>query len=324
MFGSLRLLLAFTVALAHANVSWGGWHLGVIAVVSFFMLSGYVVGALLAPGSALARSPATFYLERATRLLPLYYAFLAVGVVIALAGNITPTLDGPGTPAQMAAHLLLIPLNYYMVWPELGQNLLLPPAWSLGLEIQFYLLAPWLVRKPNGLLTALALSLTIATAAHLSLLHTDWFGYRLLCGNLYIFLSGAWLYRVHHQQASPTPLKLVWVFSLALLLLTHQLGTWSTPFTVEVLTGYLLGLPVLALLGQQPRKDWDDRLGQLAYGVFLGHFCVLWIFQNLGWLTPPGRPLLLYLMLVLGLAYLGHTLIERPLSAYRRRMRRYN
>ena len=321
MFGSFRLLLALTVALAHANFSWGGWHLGVIAVVSFLVLSGYVVGALLAPGSALAQSPAKVYLERAVRLLPLYYAFLLVGLIIAMMGGITSSLDGPGTPVQLAAHLLVIPLNYYMVWPELGRNLLLPPAWSLGLEIQFYLLAPWLLRKPQWLLVALGLSLAMATAAHLGLLHTDWFGYRLLCGNLYIFLSGAWLYRVHHQKASATPLRLVWLFSLALLLMTRQLGTWGTPFTFEVLLGYLLGLPVLARLGQQPRKTWDDHLGQLAYGAFLGHFTVLWLFQTVGWLTPPGRPLLLYLALVLGLALVGHLLIEKPLMTWRKTMR---
>lgn len=324
MFGSFRLLLALTVALAHANVSWGGWHLGVIAVVSFLVLSGYVVGALLAPGSALAQSPAKFYLERAVRLLPLYYAFLLVGLIIAMIGGITSSLNGPGTPVQLAAHLLVIPLNYYMVWPELGRNLLLPPAWSLGLEIQFYLLAPWLLRKPSLMLGALVVSLGMATAAHLGLLHTDWFGYRLLCGNLYLFLSGAWLYRMHHQKASAAPLLLVWATTLALFMLTGQLGTWGTPFTFEVLLGTLLGLPALALLGKRPRKHWDDRLGQLAYGVFLGHFCVLWVFENLGWLAPPGRPLLLYMVLVLVIAYLGHALVERPLTVFRRRLRLYN
>lgn len=324
MFGSFRLILALTVALAHADVTWGGWHLGVIAVVSFFMLSGYVVAGLLAPGSRLANSSTRFYLERATRLLPLYYAFLLAGIVIAMLGNITPSLGGPGTPVQIAGHLLVIPLNFYMLWPDLGRNLLLPPAWSLGLEIQFYLLAPWLLRKPAWLLGTLVLSLGISTAAHLGLLHTDWFAYRLLCGNLYIFLSGVLLYRLHHQKASLTPLLLMWTYCLALFFLTSQLGIWGTPFTFEVLLGYLLGLPALALLGKLARQNWDDHLGQLAYGVFLGHFCVLWIFNNLGWLTPPGRPLALYIMLIVGMAYLGHRLIERPLTAYRRRMRYYN
>ena len=321
MFGSFRLILALAVALAHATVSWGGSHLGVIAVVSFFMLSGYVVAGLLTPGSALAKSPTAFYLERAVRLLPLYYAFLLVGLIIAMLGGITTSLDGPGTPIQIAAHLLVIPLNYFMIWPELGRNLLLPPAWSLGLEIQFYLLAPWLLRKPTWLLGTLVVSLGVSTAALLGQLHTDWFGYRLLCGNLYIFLSGVWLCRVHNQKASPTPLLLVWAYCLALLIITRQLGTWDTPFTFEVLLGYLLGLPVLALLGKLPRKTWDDHLGQLAYAGFLGHFAVLWVFQNLGWLIPPGRPLLLYLALVLGIALAGHLIIERPLLTWRRSMR---
>jgi peptidoglycan/LPS O-acetylase OafA/YrhL len=324
MFGSFRLILALAVALAHADVSWSGSHIGVVAVVSFFLLSGYVVAGLLAPGTRLSHSCTRFYLERAARLLPLYYAFLLVGIVIAALGNITSSLHGPGTSQQIAGHLLVIPLNYYMLWPDMGRNLLLPPAWSLGLEIQFYLLAPWLLRKPAWLLGTAGVSLGISTAAFLGLLHTDWFAYRLLCGNLFIFLSGVWLYRLHHQKASPTPLLLVWTYCLALFIFTRQLGTWGTPFTFEVLLGYLLGLPALALLGKYSRKRWDDHLGQLAYGVFLGHFCVLWIFQHLGWLTAPGRPLSLYIGLVLGTAYLGHALIERPLIAYRRHIRHYN
>ena len=47
MFGSLRWLLAMMVAFSHAGVAWHGYHLGVPAVVVFFILSGFVVASLL-------------------------------------------------------------------------------------------------------------------------------------------------------------------------------------------------------------------------------------------------------------------------------------
>lgn len=324
MFGSLRLLLAAMVALSHVNVSWQGRNIGVMAVIVFLMLSGYVVAGLLTPGSALARSPARFYRERAARLLPLYFAFMLAGALLVASGITSTTTSFPqghGTAAQWLANLLIIPLNYSMIFQNLDGFLLVPPAWSLGLEIQFYLLAPWLLRRSRWMLAAMAATLAVATAAHLGLLHADWFGYRLLCGNLYIFLSGAWLYRVHHQKASAAPLLCIGGFSLLLFVISGILGRLDTPYTFEVLVGYLLGLALLAWLGRQPRKNWDDQLGQLAYGVFLSHFSILWFFPGLGWLTPSGRPLLAYLALVLAAALIGHLLVERPLLGWRRRLR---
>lgn len=322
MFGSLRLLLALIVALSHANVSWRGHHIGVMAVVVFLLLSGYVVAGLLRPGSALSRSPMRFYAERAARLLPLYYALMLAGALIVLAGGIqSEFLQGRGTSSQWWANLLIVPQNYSMFSQHLEHFLLVPPAWSLGLEIQFYLLAPWLLRRQHAILMAMAATWAVAAMAHLGLLHADWFGYRLLCGNLYIFLSGVWLYRMHHAQASPVPLLGMWGLCLVLFAGTGWLGKWGTPFTFEVLLGYLLGLPLVAWLGQQPRKPWDDQLGQLAYGAFLSHFAVLWLAPQFGLIALPGRPLGSYITLVLAAALIGHMVVERPLLAWRRRLR---
>ena len=262
MFGSLRLVLALVVALSHVGVSWHDFHIGVMAVVVFFMLSGYVVAGLLAPGSPLGRSCTRFYVERAARLLPLYYAYLLIGGLLAVTNRIeSPSVQGGGTPSQWLANLLIIPLNYGMVIPGVDRFMLIPPAWSLGLEIQFYLLAPWILRKGRTIVIAMAMTIAISAAAHLGLLQGDWFGYRLLAGNLYIFLSGAWLYRVHHQAASRTPLIAAWSVGLLLFVLTGILGRWGIPFCFEVLVAYLVGLPLLAWLGRKPRATWDDQLG---------------------------------------------------------------
>ena len=81
MLGSLRLLLALTVALSHANFRIGSLNPGVVAVIGFYLISGYVMAGLIRrhyqqPGKALA-----FYLDRAIRLLPQYLVYASLTLV---------------------------------------------------------------------------------------------------------------------------------------------------------------------------------------------------------------------------------------------------
>src|SRR5665647_1194548 len=81
MLGTYRLLLALAVALSHAGFMLGPLNPGVIAVVGFYLVSGYVMTGLLRNHyAAVARVP-KFYLDRALRLLPHYLAIAAITLV---------------------------------------------------------------------------------------------------------------------------------------------------------------------------------------------------------------------------------------------------
>ncbi|TSE23830.1 acyltransferase family protein [Tepidimonas aquatica] len=325
MFGSLRLLLALLVALSHVGVSVRGYHLGVPAVVVFLLLSGYVVAAML-HGAPAWRA---FWAERALRLLPPYYTAAALGVgVWLLSGAAIPFFSGAGQPALWLAALAIIPLNYATLWPVLDTFTPVPPAWSLGLEIQFYLLAPWLLAAPRRAALAWAASAAVGAAAQLGLLPSDAFGYRLLVGNLYIFLSGAALYWVQHGPAANAArwraaLYLTWAGVAVVAAATAALGRWGTPFVAEVAVGYLLGLPLVAALARLSRRRWDDALAHLAYPLFLVHFAALWALQGAGRQPSPQAPLALaaYLCLALALAAAVHLVAQRPWLHWRRRLR---
>lgn len=45
--GAYRLLLALLVALSHMGVKFWGVNLGVVAVISFFIISGFVMTSLI-------------------------------------------------------------------------------------------------------------------------------------------------------------------------------------------------------------------------------------------------------------------------------------
>lgn len=320
MFGTLRLLLAAMVALSHAGVSLRGYHLGVPAVVVFLLLSGYVVAAMLHPQPPLHR----FWAERALRLLPPYCAAFALGVACWLAGVASPFLDGAAQPLLWLAALLIVPLNYATLWPALDSFTPVPPAWSLGLELQFYLLAPWLLARPGRMLAAAALTLLVGSLAQLGVLPSDAWGYRLLAGNLYIFLSGALLWHLRHTQAFSLRAVLVqWATVLAVALAAGALGRWGQPFVLEVAAGYLIGVPLVALLGALPRRLWDDRMADLAYPLFLVHFAALWALQMAGLQPGPQAPraLAAYIGLALLAALALHWVAQRPVVQWRRRLR---
>ena len=82
----------------------------------------------------------------------------------------------------------------------LYQGLLVPQAWTLGVEITFYLVAPFVLRSPRRLLALLAASLAlravlIATGIGLN----DPWTYRFFPAELALFLAGA----LSHQILLP-------------------------------------------------------------------------------------------------------------------------
>ena len=322
MFGTLRLLLALSVALAHAGISVHGYHPGVPAVVVFFILSGFVVASLLS-GSFPDRGDITaFYFERFLRLAPLYYLFLLAGYLAYLAGVASPWLAGTPDAALWLANLMVVPLDFYMVFERINGFFLIPVAWSLGLEIQFYLLAPWLLRSAPALVVAVPASFAVHAAATLGWINADWFGYRLLCGTLFMFLAGAMLFHARTAPRWRLPLIALWLAELALLIACGALGRWPGTFSLETQVGFVAGLPLLAWLSRLPRQRLDDWLGNLAYGVFLAHFAVMWLAAKVGWLDPQTRPIALYLALCIAASALGHLFVERPIVRWRHRLRR--
>ncbi len=334
MLGSLRLLLALAVAASHVDYRIAGLNPGVSAVVGFYLISGYVMAGLLQRHYPTPAQAAGFYADRAVRLMPqyLFYALLTL-----LWYRLTPQLpdnaslryflQAAASPVEYFNNLLVVPLNYYM-WNGSDRFTLIPPAWSLGAEIQFYLLAPFLLGvaqrwcgllRPLFLLT-LGLAVCAVALALAAKINSDWFGYRLLPGVLTYFFLGAILYHLQQVQR-PVWHLLVPVLCLALVAawLAHRHGSLQHPYNQEVLLGLVLVLPLLCLLARRRRTRWDDLAGDISYGVFLNHFFIFWA------IFPQGVPLSrlpVFLALCIGLAWLSQRWIERPCLGWRQRWRR--
>lgn len=322
MLGSLRLILALAVAASHAGFRVGGLNPGVVAVIGFYLISGYVMAGLIRRHyNQPAKAPA-FYLDRAIRLLPQYFTYVGLTLAWHLYSQAElPFLSHPPTPGDLINNLLIVPLNYYM-WNGSDHYALIPPAWSLGAEIQFYLIAPFLLIWPRRLLAAGVLSLCVYLLALAGLINSDWFGYRLLPGVLLFFLLGA-LIQHHHQKKQDSRAAViaaaVAVLATVALVALRRYGILHQPYNAETLLGLIVGITLLHSLATRPRTRWDDLAGDLSYGVFLNHFLILWTVCPQG-VTAGQLPA--FLALSIALAWFTQHYIEQPLLRWRQALRR--
>ncbi|PWD49391.1 acetyltransferase [Serinibacter arcticus] len=166
----VRALAVAAVVAYHAGATWlpGGF----LGVDVFFVLSGFLITALLAHevretgGFRIG----TFYRRRIARLVPALWTMIAA---VALAGLVwREQLDA--LRGSIVAGLTSTS-NWWMIaadesyFSSGGRPPLLRHLWSLALEAQFYLLAPllaWvLLRRGRRYLGRIALGLAIASAA---------------------------------------------------------------------------------------------------------------------------------------------------------------
>lgn len=319
--GLLRLILASLVLISHMGITVAGVNPGVVAVIVFYMLAGHVVASLWRrrPEGTWLSSALWFWHDRAWRILPLYFACMAFAILVWWLGAQSYFLSREPQLQDWLANLLIIPLNYFMYN---GQDTftLLPPAWSLAAELQFYLLVPLLLVRPRWAALAAIVSFLIFLCAQIGWLNTDVFGYRLLAGVGFVFLAGTLL---ENPAVSARCLLLaLWLGSCLYAVWLLAFGQ-HVPHNIEVVLGLALGIPVL-LLFQRFRfagrfQALQRAAGNLSYGLFLLHFPGIWLLELAGW-SGPQTVWVVWVLSAL-LAWAGHYGLERPLwSRYRKQL----
>lgn len=275
MFGALRYVLAGLVVVTHLGPP-ACRHLGYYAVVGFFTLSGYILSAAYdRQYRATPRGYPRYLLNRLLRVLPTYWVALLAAIVAVrafpeAARLVHPLCALPRTPGDWLGNLLVLgPGTFTGALPE---SLLIPPAWSLGVELVYWPLLPIVLRRRALLSVWVVGAAALTTLAYARQLPLQVRYFSVLSGAL-PFALGALI----HQRGVPSRLSRgARRVALAAAVGYYAASTllFPDPFHWGLLGAVLVNAAVVAACaGVRVTRfaTLDAALGELSYPIFLLH-----------------------------------------------------
>lgn len=326
----LRALAVLFVVLFHFGLGFPG---GFVGVDVFFAISGYLIGGHIYQNKLGGDfSWGQFYVRRIKRILP---ALISVVVTVWLVMFFIAAPEDFRTLGRDAAAALLSvsnvtlwnSLNYFS--PSAEHNPLLM-TWSLGVEEQFYFLAPLLLlaltrfeRKHRFWLMAAVILLCFAIAAigTIRVPHSAWF---LTPFRAWELFSGVVLGMAHTHYPttfsaradnlkSATGVVLITLCALFYDAHTSFPGAGALP----VILGTLLILDAQTAVLNRYFLSWKPLrfIGLISYSLYLWHWPVISLYHYVFEAEPGMRIRVLLTVISMVLAVISYYAVEKPFRA---------
>jgi peptidoglycan/LPS O-acetylase OafA/YrhL len=361
--GTIRILLAFAVVSDHSVFGpIPGTHFigGATAVQAFFVISGFFITLVLSENPAYASVP-KFYASRYLRLWPMYFicavpTLLLSSYDVFSFGSESTTYVDAFRRLDLFGRCFILFSNltiFFQDWtlflqadwltgslsftpnfttgthPIVAQLLWDGAAWSLGIELIFYLIAPFVVRSPARavLLTVASLTVRVIVARQQQMVG-PW-TYRFMPSELCMFGFGSLAYHFHVRAREWTPAtqwRSVMVATgisgfllliVAIVFNAPRGGSWRS---LSLISPFLLILivtfvgPVFSLTKTNRLDRW---LGDMSYPVYLVHIGVFSAMTLLGF--QAGRiTTTIYVAITTMFAAALLLLVDAPMARFRR------
>ena len=343
--GVIRLLLALSVIGAHSNshpiLKFVG---GELAVQAFFVISGFYMTMIIGTYN----TKKDFWISRYLRLYPIYIVCALMTLILMKGGkSYVENLDKLPFSAVIFLSFTNITMffqditmflgvhndsisfvkNFAKSSPPLYTFLLIPQGWSLGLELSFYFLAPFLLRKS---IRTVAFVLFISESIRIFLMKygysVDPWSYRFFPNELSTFLLGSLAYKFYEQNKILVKESSFKAYELKIIIFFIVLFNYI-PFGYQI-KKILFIMSLAFFIGNifSITKDSkiDNFLGVLSYPIYISHLLVLGYFlPKLNLPTPDGRfsTTIIAYMSVIAFSIVLYFFVEKPVDSFRHRFK---
>jgi peptidoglycan/LPS O-acetylase OafA/YrhL len=311
--GIIRLILALAVVVEHSTSLFGIHSVGgQIAVQTFYIISGFYMSLILNEKYIKKNNSYKLFISnRFMRLFPIYWVVLLLTIFLSL---IIYALSGGKDAGQFAlyityaknmditslifliftniflffqdivmflglntstGHLFFTP-NFRNTSPQLWNFLFIHQAWTIGVELTFYLFAPFIVRRrPKFIMILIVLSAFLRFILYKSGMHNDPWTYRFFPTELVFFLFGNISYRIYVKIREMKIKNLHLDVLLGITFIFTLIYDWiPVPHKAYLYFLFMfLAIPFIFLRTKGWKKD--TFIGELSYPVYISHLFIL-------------------------------------------------
>ncbi|MBW4506924.1 MAG: acyltransferase [Scytonematopsis contorta HA4267-MV1] len=302
-----------------------GW----VGVQIFFVISGFVIAHSFKDYSITPSFIRNFLWRRAIRLLPPYWVVIFLSISLNYASNFFLT-----DRTVPVANGNVILANLLLVYTIFGLNAIIPIAWTLCAEIQFYTLfavSQGIFQKLTSkleyqfpVLVIVFAPLAIASLFLKSQLITFPLG-GVYLGEWYSFFVGFLSYLAIYKNQHKIE---YFLYSYLAIMITILAVKWNLAIAISLATVfiiYLLGK--LNHLYDYLNNDWLQYFGKISYSLYLIHTVIGSRIINIGYRFTGNNFVAAIILVILASAvsvlasHLLYIFVEKPVIAYSNRFR---
>ncbi len=357
--GLIRLLLALSVLAVHFGGIWKcNFVGGQIAVQSFYIISGFYMSLILNEKYVGTNgSYRLFITNRFLRLFPIYWTILILTITTWVVIGIVTNQPAMILSNYSSVHLnifsitflifsnififgqdmvmflginaqnghLFFTSNFANTSPPFWHFLFIPQAWTLGLELMFYLIAPFIVKKSLKVIMLIILLSILLRLFIYNFLHfqNDPWSYRFFPTEICFFLSGNLSYRIFVKIRNYSIHRYIFLIDfLGLGLFTcffyylPSLKFDILPFSIKEIiyfSGVIFSIPLLFKFLR--KSKFDNQIGELSYPVYISHIFVgMILFSVHSNFVKQGWVIALFTIIV---SFLLNYFVSKPIERFR-------